>query len=111
MGKSNGKTNALDAGSLDYSDKEVTIKNITLPQTIFRAKWEKDKGYSVGIATAKLTEDYETLNEALAVVGLKVEVDKGGDEILMQEGEVDYDLIGRICAVLIEQFHGMRVEA
>lgn len=107
-----GRMNANLANNLDYSKGELEYKNIKLPQTIFTAKWQKGVGYSVGIVDAKLTEDFETLEEALNEVGLGVKIDKDGDEILElhQVGGVDYDLIARITAVLIEQFDKMKIK-
>lgn len=101
---------AKEINNLDYSKSELEYKNIILPQTIFTAKWQKDKGFSVGIANTKLTIDYPTLNEALDEVGLEVVIDNEGEEILKQKGDIDYELIARIVATLIKQFDEMKVK-
>lgn len=110
MDISHGSTNAGKENSLSSSKGELLIKNILLQNTVFMAKWIDGKGYSVGIGDAKLTEDYETLNEALEIVGLEMYRDKDGDELLKKKGDIDYDLIARICAVLVKQFDYMKIK-
>lgn len=110
MESQSGQMNANQTNRLDCSKGELLIKNILLQNTVFMAKWIDGKGYSVGIGDAKLTEDYETLNEALEIVGLEMYKDKDGDELLKKKGDIDYDLIARICAVLVKQFDYMKIK-
>lgn len=82
--------------SLDYSKAEIEMKNIAIPGSVFRGRWKKDEGYSIGYENVRLTKDYETLEKALNTIGYGVEKDKEGDEILVKVGEIDFEMIVRI---------------
>lgn len=85
----------------DFSKSEETIKNIEIPSSAFTGKWIKDKGFSIGIGTIRLTKDYETLEEALNQVGYGVDKDKEGDEILVGVEGVNYDMVVRIVQAIL----------
>lgn len=98
---SHGNTNVNQGNSFDFSKSEETIKSISIPQSEFRGLWVKDKGFSIGYESVKLTKDYETLEEALNQIGYGVEVKEDGDE-LVKVGDCNYEMVVRIVrAVLI----------
>lgn len=86
--------------NLDYSNNEELIKGITIPNSQFTAKWEKGKGYAIGIENIKLSKDYETLEEALNTIGYGVDKE-GEDDVLVKVGETDYEMIVRIIKALL----------
>lgn len=83
------------------SGEEISVQNITIPNSMFGVKYVKKKGYAVGYENIKLTEDYETLEEALNQIGYGVDEDEQGDEILVKFGEVDFETIGRIVKAML----------
>lgn len=85
-----------ETASLDYSKAKMNFKNITIPNSVFRGRWQEDEGYSVGYENVRLTRDYPTLEEALNRIGYGVEKDRDGEEILVKVGEIDYEMIVRI---------------
>lgn len=86
----------------DFSKAKETMKNITIPNSQFQAKWREGVGYAVGIEGVKLTEDYETLEEALNTIGYGVDKDPNGDEILVRmEVPIDYEMVVRIMKALL----------
>lgn len=93
--------NVRETGKLDYSKAEILCKNIEIPKSQFNAKWNKDKGYAVGIENIKLTKDYETLEEALNQIGYGVDKDKDDEEILVKVGETDYEMFVRIVKAIL----------
>lgn len=97
----NIQQNVERSNSFNYSDKEELIRGIVIPNSQFGAKWEKDKGYAIGIENIKLTRNYETLEEALNTIGYGVDKDKDGEEILVKVGEIDYEMIARTIKALI----------
>lgn len=94
-------TNVKNQNSFDFSKAEELRKGIIIPNSIFRAVWEKDKGYSVGIENVRITPDYETLNEALNPVGYGVEKDEEGNEILTTYGPTDFEMVARIVKAIL----------
>lgn len=93
--------NANQTNSLDYSKCEPTIKNIVIPNSQFTAKWVKDEGYAIGIENVKLTQSFQTLEEALNTIGYGVDIDSEGDEVLVKVGELDYELVARIVKAIL----------
>lgn len=93
--------NVKRTNSFDFSKSEETVKNITIPNSEFMAKWTKNDGYAIGIENIKITKNYKTLEEALNQIGYGVETDKDGDEVLMKVGDTDYETIVRIVRALI----------
>lgn len=106
MSKLKGTQDTLRGGvSVKEADNsnasELLMKNIVIPNSAFEAKWRKDEGYSVGIEQVRLSKDYETLEEALNVIGYGVDKDQDGDEILVKVGDIDYELVVRIVRALL----------
>lgn len=95
-----GQTNASEQSNFDYSKAEMRIKNITIPESQFHAKWVKDEGYAIGYENLKISKDYETLEEALNQIGYGVDIDNEGDEILVKTGEIDFELIARLIKAI-----------
>lgn len=93
--------NAERTDNFDFSKGEETVRNIVLPNSQFGAKWVKDEGFAIGIENIKITESYDTLEKALNKIGYGVDRDDDGDEILVKEGGIDYEIIVRIVRALL----------
>lgn len=95
-------TDAKKANNFDFSTNEITVKSEVIKGTPFVMKWMKDKGWSFGIAEYKLSEYYETREEALEKLGLK-EL-KGGEIVRRTKTGTDYELIVNIVGIMIEKY-------
>lgn len=93
-------SDVANQNNFDYSKSEETIKNITIPNSQFGAKWVKDEGYAIGYENVKLTKNHKTLEKALNEIGYGVDVDGEGDEVLVKVGEIDYEMIVRIIKAI-----------
>lgn len=94
-------TNARETNNFDYSKSEELVKNITIPNSVFHAKWVKDEGYAIGIENIKISKTHKTLEKALNEIGYGVDKDEEDDEILVKVGEIDYEIIVRIVKALL----------
>lgn len=92
--------NAKKTGKLDYSEKEMLIKNIEIPNSQFGCKWIKDAGYAIGIEGVKLSKNYDTLEKALNTIGYGVDIEED-EEVLVKVGDTDYELIARIVKAIL----------
>lgn len=86
---------------MNYEKAEELVKNITIPNSQFRAVWTKEKGYCVGYESIQLTKHYETLDEALNQIGYGAKRDEQGEDILEKYGHVDFELIMRMIQAVI----------
>lgn len=94
-------TNVKKINSFDFSKSEKTVQNITIPNSMFMAKWIEGQGYAIGIEHIQITKYHKTLERALNEVGYGVEKDEEDDEIMVKVGEIDYEMIGRIVKALM----------
>lgn len=58
-------TNAKETNNTNSSKNELTVKNSRIENTPFILRWEKEKGYSWGMAGYKVSQWYENENECL----------------------------------------------
>lgn len=83
------------------SKSEILMKNITIPNSQFQAKWKNGEGYSIGYENIRITKNFETLEEALNKIGYGVDKDEEGDEILVKTGETDFETIAYIIKAML----------
>lgn len=107
---SKSETTTAPNSKLDYSKAQELIRSYELPGSNFTMKWEKDKGFAVGLENYQVTRHFETKNEALAKIGYKTEIDRDGDEILVKIGEIDYEFIV-LCMKILMGIEKMNMEA
>lgn len=99
--KKQSGTNAKKINSFDFSKSEKTVQNITIPNSMFMAKWIDGQGYAIGIEHIQITKYHKTLESALNEIGYGVDKDEEEDEIMVKVGEFDYEMIGRIVKALM----------
>lgn len=90
-------TSAQNAdNSLNSGKGEITYNRSSIEGTPFTVVWDKDKGFSAGIANTKMTPWYQTEEELLEKI-------KG-----IKEGRIDWNLMTDFVTTIIVQLDQMK---